>query len=886
MNQTSVDLSSNNSSDFSTFCQILKIKPSLRCVAESKALRESLDAKGEEGNKFRIIKLPCEMPQQLETARQANEKGYAVFWMPSLFAGGYSETYKEIKEFRALVVDLDGAPVAGCLDFGIKPTVIIESSPGKYQAIWRIKSVPKIERAGLAGVGGTGITCDEYNEISCQLSALFEGDLNVCRATQPFRAPGFFHWKKSVPFQSRIYWTGNDTEIELTSLQALLSSERASINAAIQSRTAGQSGQASGMSVDPRKSSGTENREFKNLTLHDHVTALQRSKVDLELLRHANAGKVGLGLRHATLLRLCCLLLHEGKSPLDAREICKQVIASSFESPEDFLNGSRGQEIDLCMQDAERYVVVNKEKEAKVVHDVIAKAEIAASANGGSHKVSEKDLSFSYEYTGRTLGINKYSESAVVDRVLQRFGGDLVRVGAKVYCFNAGERLWIQQTEGSCRETKARVLECVRDMVCEPDFIREKCCDAKGKFVAAKKIAAEEHLYKISVVGGACRSVLNDIAVPEAMSSDFDADIDTFYCANVALNMRSGALRDAEAKDKLFWRSAIKWNHLPVDCPGWRAFLEEVFAENDSPASMVSFMQELFGYSLSGAMTEEKIFCHYGQGANGKSKTLEALRHLMGGYSTIISPDEITGKKGLLQKAFERMGSKIEGRRVGIIDDLEVATVWNEGFVKALTANEIRSEDKWVKSSVVCNRCKIHVGLNEPPETESENMGILRRLCIIPYRRTFEPSGLKRKELEATIAREAEGILQWAVEGYKRYAARGSLAYPAETLLAQEEYREEHFVVEGTVREMFGRPSSGSGDGTWEPLYLLSEDLNRHLQAEGHGDSCMNPEVLGRLLKNKFRLESSKRRVPGKENMVRCYLVKLKYTRQNANSLV
>ena len=92
MNQTSVDLSSNNSSDFSTFCQILKIKPSLRCVAESKALRESLDAKGEEGNKFRIIKLPCEMPQQLETARQANEKGYAVFWMPSLFAGGYSET--------------------------------------------------------------------------------------------------------------------------------------------------------------------------------------------------------------------------------------------------------------------------------------------------------------------------------------------------------------------------------------------------------------------------------------------------------------------------------------------------------------------------------------------------------------------------------------------------------------------------------------------------------------------------------------------------------------------------------------------------------------------------------------------------------------------------
>jgi hypothetical protein len=54
---------------------------------------------------------------------------------------GKGRTAKNIVEIRALFVDLDGAPLDPVTQYKLPPHFVVESSPGKFHAYWRVSDV-------------------------------------------------------------------------------------------------------------------------------------------------------------------------------------------------------------------------------------------------------------------------------------------------------------------------------------------------------------------------------------------------------------------------------------------------------------------------------------------------------------------------------------------------------------------------------------------------------------------------------------------------------------------------------------------------------------------------------------------------------------------------
>ena len=398
---------------------------------------------------------------------------------------------------------------------------------------------------------------------------------------------------------------------------------------------------------------------------------------------------------------------------------------------------------------------------------------------------------FEYNYETPELKKNRFTDAAIIERVQQRFADSIVRIGKILYAFDPPSKTWCSQIRDNS-VLHHYVKLCSIDTQQDSQFIAELCTDARGNLVPDKIKQWQRHFSSASIQRAIVGALEKSRVYPRMLITHFDSNPYIFYCKNGALNLLTGELKEVSSKDFLLHQSSVEW--IPgAECPWWKNFIQELFPKEPH---MISFLQEVFGYSLSGSIDEQKVFVHYGSGCNGKSKVLYALRLLLGEYSALMGANALAHKKAAVEQEFQRIGVKTEGKRCMIIDDMDTKTQWNEGVIKGFTGPLIPVRRLYEEERDIPNRAKFHFGCNEAPEPESENFGILRRICIIPYMRQFKQDALKEREITEMIQTELSGIFNWAIEGLRRVHTQQSIKYPAEVIASTEEYREEHFNIE------------------------------------------------------------------------------------------
>lgn len=117
-----------------------------------------------------------------------NRRGAGVYFVVN-YCDGAGRSSANVTRVRSLFVDLDGAPVEPLMTCEAKPHVIIESSPGRYQAFWRCRNV---------AIG-------EFTPVQKALIRKFNADPACKDLGRVMRLPGFWHLKKE-PFLCRIHF--------------------------------------------------------------------------------------------------------------------------------------------------------------------------------------------------------------------------------------------------------------------------------------------------------------------------------------------------------------------------------------------------------------------------------------------------------------------------------------------------------------------------------------------------------------------------------------------------------------------------------------------------------------------------------------------------------
>ena len=126
------------------------------------------------------------LAEHRQTLASLNERGAGVFWMVNA-GDGKGRKATNVQRIRALFVDLDGAPLEPVKAATLQPHCIVESSPDRWHAYWRIADCPP----------------DRFTPLQKALAARFHADSKACDLPRVLRLPGFDH-RKGKAYRSRI----------------------------------------------------------------------------------------------------------------------------------------------------------------------------------------------------------------------------------------------------------------------------------------------------------------------------------------------------------------------------------------------------------------------------------------------------------------------------------------------------------------------------------------------------------------------------------------------------------------------------------------------------------------------------------------------------------
>jgi len=213
---------------------------------------------------------------------------------------------------------------------------------------------------------------------------------------------------------------------------------------------------------------------------------------------------------------------------------------------------------------------------------------------------------------------------------------------------------------------------------------------------------------------------------------------------------------------------------------------------------IVSFIQRSIGYTLTGTRSEHCMFVCVGVGRNGKSTFLDTVTYVLGDYAATAAFDTFLTdpKHGGHNKGFAL--SRLPGVRMVVASEPDAGKSLDETMLKTVTGDRlIEAEEKYKPKFEFEPQLKLWLATNEAPRLSRGGFALEERLRIIPFDVVI-PKGERVKNLWQKLAKEAEGILAWAVQGCRDWARLG-LMPPARVADATSAYLDDADPIRGWV---------------------------------------------------------------------------------------
>lgn len=287
------------------------------------------------------------------------------------------------------------------------------------------------------------------------------------------------------------------------------------------------------------------------------------------------------------------------------------------------------------------------------------------------------------------------------------------------------------------------------------------------------------------------RNILQEMYTPEIVNkiickieADTYIDQDDFFSRqnqypnlipvqNGVLNIDTRELQPHEPKYCFFNKLPISYNPESY-CYNIRKFIESVIPNEED----ILTLQEFYGSCLLKEYRYEKCLLVTGGGSNGKSKTLELLKYLLGIENIAeINPQAI--EEDMFAKG------ELVNKMANISGDISSKALSNTGDFKDLTGRGLIMAPRKFKTRVkFTNYAKFIFSANEVPITYDLSDGFFRRWIIIdfPYR-FLDPEDIEEvSEEDKDKVRikdpeiinnlidgvELSGFLNWCLDGYDR----------------------------------------------------------------------------------------------------------------------
>jgi P4 family phage/plasmid primase-like protien len=310
-----------------------------------------------------------------------------------------------------------------------------------------------------------------------------------------------------------------------------------------------------------------------------------------------------------------------------------------------------------------------------------------------------------------------------------------------------------------------------------------------GKVAALNKLLAHCLKWEDARRVAACLDMARSEPGIPVMPAELDAHPFLLNVLNGTLDLRTGKLRGHRREDMLTKLAPVEY-HRDATCPLWE---RSTLRWMDGNQDLVTYLQRVVGYGLTGDVSEQSLWFFYGTGANGKSTFLLTLLAMLGDYAMQAVSDLLMVKN---HEAHPTERADLFGKRFVVTIETEEGKRLAEALMKQMTGGDKMRARKMRQDFFEFDQThKIILAANHKPVIRGTDHANWRRIKLVPFTVTI-PDEEKDKNLPDKLKAELPGILAWAVRGCIEWQRHG-LGEPDEVRQATTAYQAEQDTVQG-----------------------------------------------------------------------------------------
>lgn len=363
-------------------------------------------------------------------------------------------------------------------------------------------------------------------------------------------------------------------------------------------------------------------------------------------------------------------------------------------------------------------------------------------------------------------------------RLVAEYGEDLRYVEQWKSWLAWDGRRWERSLGGQVQRCAKEVCDLLYDDAAEA--LQEHNADrAKRLILHAEKSAAAFRVRSMLELAASEKEVA---ARPE----QFDTDPWLLNVENGILNLKTGELKPHDRNAHLTKLAPVAFDQAAT-APRWALFLREIMDGNEE---MITFLQRAVGSALTGDVSDQAIFFFHGEGNNGKTKFLEAIRALLGDYAQDANFSaflDYTERGGAASPDI----MKLRGARFVTAVEASKNRSWNTGLIKKASGGDpISGRHLYQEEFSFLPSFKLFFSANHRPKVNDNSAGFWRRMRLVPFN-VIIPEAKRDPHILDKLKAELSGILNWALAGCLDWQQHG-LGAPKEVTEATEAYQEEN----------------------------------------------------------------------------------------------
>ncbi len=276
-------------------------------------------------------------------------------------------------------------------------------------------------------------------------------------------------------------------------------------------------------------------------------------------------------------------------------------------------------------------------------------------------------------------------------------------------------------------------------------------------------------------------------------SDQFDLDQRLLNLPNGVLNLEDNSFTPEHNPKALITKAMGASYDKDAQCPMFEQFIEDAFPDEQ----LRLYVQRALGYSMLGNADERVMFLLHGPSGTGKSVLTSVIADVFGDYAKTAPASTFRVKKNM--ETFDL--HRLRGARFVTTSELPEGQQLDEDLVKRFTGGDmITSRGLYESFTEWRPTCAVWIATNFLPRVNSDDNAFWQRAKTIRMDTPFIDRADHKIGYARLLAQEADGILNWLIEGLEQYRLYG-LAEPDCVRIDIEAYRVDVDVVACFVRD-------------------------------------------------------------------------------------